>query len=270
MPSSDPLPDFRCALITGASSGLGLEYARQLAPRVKTLVLVARRENLLEEIATDLVEKHPHLRVKTFVADLANDAGRNHLINALSQEELYPDCLLNNAGMGDYGEFRSSEWAKTEQMIRLNMEALTHLTHALLPGLIARRGAILNVSSLASVLPIPDFAVYAATKAYVTSFSEGLRLELRDQGVRVLAVCPGPVKTGFGDVARRRTTSKLPVKEAFYVPAEKVVRDSLRALLLDQPRVYPGLKVAATAALIGLLPMAAVRFIMAARPRRSD
>ncbi len=249
---------------------MGLEYAHQLAPRVETLVLVARRENLLEEIATDLIGKHPHLRVKTFAADLANDSGRNHLLNALSQENLYPDCLLNNAGMGDYGEFRTSDWGKTEQMIRLNMEALTHLTHSLLPGLIARRGAILNVSSLAGILPIPDFAVYAATKSYVTSFSEGLRLELRDQGVRVLAVCPGPIKTGFGDVARRSPTSALPVREGFYVPADQVVRDSLNALLADRPRIYPGLKVAAAAALIGLLPMAAVRLIMGSRPRRSD
>ncbi len=270
MSTSRSLPDFRCALVTGASSGLGLEYARQLAPRVGTLILVARREKLLEEIATNLVEEHPHLKVKIFASDLVNDAGRNHLVNALSEADLYPDCLINNAGMGDYGQFRTSEWSKTEQMIRLNMEALTHLSHALLPGLIARRGAILNVSSLASVLPIPDFAVYAATKAYVTSFSEALRLELRDQGVRVLAVCPGPIKTGFGEAARRNPKSKLPVQEAFYVRADKIVRDSIKALLLDRPRIYPGLKIAAAAALIGILPIAALRLIMSSRPRRSD
>jgi short-subunit dehydrogenase len=155
-------------------------------------------------------------------------------------------------------------------MIRLNMEALTHLTHALLPGLMARRGAILNVSSLASVLPIPDFAVYAATKAYVTSFSEALRLELHDVGVRVLAVCPGPVKTGFGEVARRGSDGKLPVQESFYVPADKVVKDSIQALLRDRARLYPGFKVAAAAAIIGLLPIAAIRLIMSSRPRRSD
>lgn len=263
-------PDFRCALVTGASSGLGLEYARQLAPLVETLILVARREKVLEEIAEELVETHPHLRVKVFPSDLVDEAGRHHLINSLSREDLYPDCLVNNAGMGDYGDFQSSDWAKTEQMIRLNMEALTHLTHALLPGLLARRGAILNVSSLAGDLPIPDFAVYAATKAYVNSFSEALRLELREQGVRVLACCPGPVKTNFGETARRETTSKLPVKGAFYVPSDKVVRDSLRALLKDRPRIYPGLKVAAAAALIGLLPLAGIRLLMASRPRRSD
>jgi short-subunit dehydrogenase len=268
--TQNPLPVFRCALVTGANSGLGLEFARQLSPRTETIVLVARREKQLEEVAAELVADHPHLRAKVFASDLVDDAGRNHLINALSQEDLFPDCLVNNAGMGDYGEFRTSEWAKTEQMISLNMEALTHLTHALLPGLIARRGAILNVSSLAGDLPIPDFAVYAATKAYVSSFSEGLRLELRDQGVRVLASCPGPVKTNFGQTARRSTTTNLPTKESFYVPAEKVVRDSLNALLNDRPRTYPGLKVAGAAALIGLLPLAAVRLLMASRPRKSE
>lgn len=264
------LLEFRCALITGASSGLGLEYARQLAPSVETLILVARREKLLEEIATDLVANFPHLRIKVFASDLVSDTRRDHLINSLSQADLYPDLLINNAGMGDYGEFRSSDWSKTEKMIRLNMEALTHLSHALLPGLLARQGAILNVSSLASLLPIPDFAVYSATKSYVTSFSEALRLELSDQGVRVLAVCPGPVRTGFGEVARRGSASKLPVQESFYVPADKVVRDSLRALCLNRPRIYPGLKVAVAAAIIGLLPIAATRLLMSSRPRRSD
>ena len=149
-------------------------------------------------------------------------------------------------------------------------EALTHLSHALLPGLIAQRGAILNLSSLAGDLPIPDFAVYAATKAYVSSFSEALRLELRSQGVRVLAVCPGPIKTGFGDTARRGSTTKLPVQETFYVPATHVVRDSLQALINDRPRVYPGLKVAAVAGLISLLPLAVVRLVMNQRPRKSE
>lgn len=263
-------PDFRSALITGASSGLGLEYARQLAPHVKTLILVARREKILEDIAEELIAAHPELKVKVLAADLTDPKARIHLINALSTEELYPDLLINNAGMGDYGEFRTSEWEKTEQMIRLNMEALTHLSHALLPSLIAQRGAILNLSSLAGDLPIPDFAVYAATKSYVSSFSEALRLELRDQGVRVLAVCPGPIKTGFGDTARRSTTSKLPVQEAFYVPAEKVVSDSLEALVCDRPRSYPGLKVAAVATAIGILPLAIVRLIMSQRPRKSE
>lgn len=270
MPHSRPITRFSCALITGASSGLGLEYARQLAPETETLILVARRDHLLRDLAQDLVNRHPSLRVRTIPCDLADPNERQHLLNTLSQSRLYPDLLLNNAGMGDYGEFRTSEWPKNEQMLRLNIEALTHLTHSLLPGLIAKRGAIINLSSLASTLPIPDFAVYAASKAYVTSFSEGLRLELREQGIRVLAVCPGPIKTEFGESARRHHTSKLPVKEAFYVSTEQVVHDSLKALHADHARIYPGLKIAAAATLFSILPIAAIRLIMSVRPRRSD
>ncbi len=260
---------YRCALITGASSGLGLEYARQLAPFAETLILVSRREEVLEEIARELIDLHPQLSVKIFSSDLSEASDRANLIGALAAGNLRPDLLINNAGMGDYGEFRSSDWEKTAEMIRLNVEALTHLSHALLPGLSVEKGAILNVSSLGSILPIPDFAVYAATKAYVTSFSEALRLELKDEGVNVLAVCPGPVRTGFGDRARRSTASKLPVQDAFYVAPEQVVHDSLRALVRGRARIYPGLKVAVAAAGIGLLPICAVRFIMSFRPRRS-
>lgn len=259
---------FRTVLITGASAGLGHEFARQLAPRVDTLILVARREKRLAEIAQDLTSKHPQLTVKVFPSDLGSANERRTLLAELKDQDLQPDCLINNAGMGDYGEFHDSDWQKVEAMIRLNMEALTHLTHALLPALIAQRGAILNLSSLASTLPIPDFAVYAATKAYVTSFSEALRLELRDHHVRVLAVCPGPIKTEFGEIAQRDSRSELPVKEAFYVSPEKVVKTSLKALLSDRARHYPGLKVAIAAGLIGLVPLAALRLAMGTRPRR--
>ncbi|MDA7536010.1 SDR family oxidoreductase [Akkermansiaceae bacterium] len=262
-------PAYRCVLITGASSGLGLEYARQLAPSVGTLVLVSRRGEVLEGIARELITQHPQLAVKVFASDLSEASDRSTLLGALASADLRPDLLINNAGMGDYGEFRSSEWGKIGEMIRLNVEALTHLSHALLPGLISEKGAILNVSSLASILPIPDFAVYAATKAYVTSFSEALCLEVRGDGVDVLAVCPGPVKTGFGDRARRSPTSKLPVQDVFYVAPEQVVRDSLAALARGRARIYPGFKVALAAAGIGLLPVAALRLVMSFRPRRS-
>ena len=263
-------PSFGCALITGASSGLGLEFVRQIAPFAQTLVLISRREAVLEEVAERTITDYPHLTVKVFASDLADASSREVLLRSLVAENLRPDLVVNNAGMGDYGEFRTSEWVKIEEMIRLNMEALTHLTYTFLPGLISEKGSIINVSSLASVLPIPDFAVYAATKAFVTSFSEALRLEMRSHGVRVLAVCPGPVKTEFGNRAKRSVGSKLPVQEAFYETPQTVVSDSLKALFEDRARVYPGVKVALTAGLIGLLPLAALRLIMSFRPRRSD
>ncbi len=260
---------YGCAIVTGASAGLGAEFARQLAGRCRTLVLIARREDRLEELADQLAAACPELEIGVIGADLAQAAVRVDVANKILQAGLQPDLLVNNAGLGDYGEFLSAEWPKVEAMLEVNIDALTHLTHLLLPAMVnSGGGAILNVSSLASYLPIPDFAVYAATKAYVTSFSEALRIELRDFGVRVTAVCPGPVSTEFGDVARRSDDAKLPVKEAFRVSPERVVADALEAVDRDRARVVPGWQVAAAAVAISLLPIAAIRLLMGSRPRR--
>jgi len=262
---------YSCALITGASSGLGEEFALQLAPRVDKLVLVARREERLNQIADMIRVRHPHVAVMVFAADLNLANQRENLVKFLTANRFVPDLLVNNAGMGDYGEFVSSDWPKLEAMLRLNIEALTHLTHALVPEMIRRGfGAVVNVSSLASLLPIPDFAVYAATKAYVTSFSEALRIELKEHGIPVLAVCPGPVRTGFGEASRRAPEAKaMPVKEWFYVPKQQVVAESIRALDGNRARVYPGLKTAAAAFVLAALPIFAIRLMMSSRPRRS-
>ena len=261
---------YSCALVTGASSGLGEEFALQLAPRVSKLVLVARRESRLDEIAQRVREEFPHVAVAVFAADLNLAAERGELLSALGRANFVPDLLVNCAGLGDYGEFVTAEWGRIEAMLKLNVEALTHLTHALLPEMVRRGyGAVMNVSSLASVLPIPDFAVYAATKAYVTSFSEALRLEVREHGIPVLAVCPGPVKTEFGSVARRSPEAKaIPGNEWFCVPKEQVVAEALRALDRNRARVFPGWKTAAAAAVLGVLPIALIRLAMSARPRR--
>lgn len=259
-----------CALITGASSGLGAEFALQLAPRVDRLALVARREPLMQQLADDIRDQFPQVAVAVFVADLTQGPERQALVEKLSAAGFLPDLLVNNAGAGDYGEFLSADWSKTESMLRLNIEALTHLTHALLPPMIRRgSGAILNVSSLAGELPIPDFAVYAASKAYVSRFSEALRIELREHRIPVLALCPGPVRTGFGEQARRGPQGpEMPAREAFYVPKEQVVAEALAALDRGHARVFPGWKTAAAAVVIGALPMLAIRLAMGFRPRR--
>jgi hypothetical protein len=240
------------------------------------LVLVARRVDRLRELAGSLAAAHPGLRLRVFGGDLADGVARAALLDGLEREGMVPDLLVNNAGLGDCGEFATAEWSRVESMLRVNIEALTHLTHALLPGMLEQRrnggssAAVVNVSSLASLLPMPDFAVYAATKAYVTSFSEALRLELRGTGVAVLAVCPGPVKTEFGAVARRGAErAEMPASEWFYVPKEQVVREALGALAADRARVYPGWQIAAVAALVGLLPLCALRLAMSFRPRRA-
>ena len=234
------------------------------------MVLVARREERLKALEVELREIAPDLEVGSIAADLSGEKHRAELGARLAGTAWAPTLLVNNAGMGDYGEFVSADWSKLDQMMRINMSALTHLTHQFLPGMIqSGGGAILNVSSLASLLPIPDFAVYAATKAYVSSFSEALRIELSEKNVSVLAVCPGPVHTDFGNQARRsgqREASEM--RDWFFAEAEDVVAESLVALARDQARVYPGWKIALAAAGISLLPLAALRLILSSRPRR--
>jgi hypothetical protein len=262
--------EFDTALVTGASAGIGEEFARQLAPLCRRMVLVARRGERLEALAAALRGQHPHLEVTAVAADLAAPHERLWLIEGLLLRGLVPDLLVNNAGLGDYGDFATADWTRVEAMLRVNIEALTHLTHALLPGMLGSgRGAIIHVSSLASLLPLPDMAVYAATKAYVTSFSEAIRLELRDSGIRVLALCPGPVQTEFGAVAARHPGEEaMPgSRKFFYVEREQVVAEALKALARDRPRHFPGLKVAALALLLGAVPICAIRAALRLRPR---
>lgn len=261
---------FSTALVTGASSGLGEEFALQIAPRVGRLVLVARREPLLQQLASRIRRQCPDVEVVVFEVDLTRETERCRLVENLSQRGFQPDLLINNAGLGDYGEFATADWGKLRDMLRVNVEAVTHLAHLLAPAMIrARRGAIVNLSSLASLLPIPDFAVYAATKAYVTSFSEALRIELKEHGIPVLAVCPGPVKTEFGEVSRRSPDSPvMPANRLFYVPRERVVAEALAALERKSARVFPGWQIAAAALLISAVPICALRLAMGFRPRR--
>ena len=262
---------YRCALVTGASAGLGEEFAVQLAPQVDHLVLVARRAGRMEQLARWVRAEFPATAVTVLAADLASSAERERLAASLREAGLVPDLLVNNAGLGDYGDFVTADWSKLEMMLRVNVEALTHLAHLLTPGMIqAAGGAIINVSSLASLMPIPDFAVYAATKAYVSSFSEALRIELREFNIPVLALCPGPVHTEFGAVARREEhLPGMPARDWFYVPARQVVAEALVALARRKARVYPGLKTAVAAAFISALPMVLLRLIMSRRPRRA-
>jgi len=263
------MKDIDCALITGASAGLGEEFARQLAPRCRSMILVARRGDRLSALAAELSSQHD-IKLRCFEADLSDTTQRVQLHETLTEKSLFPDVLINNAGLGDYGTFVDAPWDKLESMMRVNMEALTHLTHLFLPAMQMRKqGAIVNISSLASLLPIPDFAVYAATKAYVSSFSEALRIELREHGISVLAVCPGPVHTEFGKVAARGEGEAFDgMREWFYVPKERVVAEAIRAMDSDQARVYPGWQIALAAAGISLLPLAILRLVMATRPRR--
>jgi uncharacterized protein len=248
------------ALITGASAGLGREFARQLASPARSLILVARRERSLIELHDKLRQQHPNLTVHIRKTDLANLTQLKELIAWLDREKIEVDLLVNNAGLGDLGLFATSDPTRNEQMTLVNVVALTSLARYLLPRMITRkRGGILNISSSAGFLPIPEFAVYAATKAYVTSFSEALRAEIRGTGVSVCAVCPGPVHTEFEEVAKRPGGQTEIGPEFVYVPVEKVVRDALTAVESDRPTVIPGLAMKVAMILVRLTPMPILR-----------
>jgi len=250
------------ALITGASSGIGREFARQLAGRARSLILVARREQRLNELRDELTQHHPNLRVHIRETDLAKLPQIEELKAWLEREKIDVDLLVNNAGLGDSGPFATSDPTRNEQMTVVNTIALTSLTRRLLPQMIARkRGGILNVSSSAGFLPIPKFAVYAATKAYVTSFSEALRAELRGTGVSVRVLCPGPVRTEFQEVANRPGEQPDSGPEFVHVPVDQVVRDALAALEADRPLVIPGLAMKLGMFLVRLTPMPILRVV---------
>ena len=247
-------------LITGASAGIGREFARQLAARARSLILVARREQRLNELRDELIARHPELRVHVRKTDLADLSQGSELVTWLEHEKLEVDLLINNAGLGDVGPFATSDPVRNEQMTLVNIVALTALTRKLLPQMIAKkRGAILNVSSSAGFLPIPGFAVYAATKAYVTSFSEALRMELRGTGVTVAALCPGPVHTEFQETAKRPGGQPEYGPEFVHVSAEQVVRDALAAIEADRPLVIPGFFMKLGMFLVRITPMSILR-----------
>ena len=249
-------------LITGASAGLGREFARQLAPRVHSLVLVARREDKLNELRDELIRDHANLAVHVRAVDLSDKLQINALVEWLDQNKIEIDLLINNAGLGDLGSFAASDPARDDEILSVNILALTKMTRRVLPQMIARkRGAILNVSSSAGFLPIPEFSVYAASKAYVTSFSEALRAELRGTGVSVTTLCPGPVETEFQQRAQRGGGKPDSAPSFVYVPAETVVRDALAAVEADRPLVIPGLAMKIGMFLVRLTPMSILRFV---------
>jgi short-subunit dehydrogenase len=246
------------AVITGASAGIGRELARQLAARAKLLVLVARRRDRLEQLRTELVARNPALRVEIRQADLSNLEQTMQLAALLTNEPI--DFLINNAGVGDHGSFATADPIHVNEQVLVNVLALTALTRALLPRMIAqKRGAILNVSSSAGFLPLPGIAAYAATKAYVTSFSEAIRAETRGCGITVTALCPGPVDTEFAEVANRESRGEKPRSGPMHVAVEKVAQAGLSAIEQDKALIIPGLAMKIVMAITRALPLSAIR-----------
>jgi len=190
-----------CALITGASSGIGLELAKIHARQGGDLILVARSEDKLQQLKQQLEEQYS-ISVVVIVEDLSQNGAASRVFSQTQAMGLVIDVLINNAGFGGHGLFHTRNLDTEEAMMQVNMRALTSLTHIYLQGMVERRrGRILNVSSTASFVPGPLLAVYCATKAYVTSFSQAIAEEVAVYDITVTALCPGPVKTGFIEAA---------------------------------------------------------------------
>ena len=192
----------KTALITGASTGIGVVFARQLAQRQMELILVARSRDKLEQLAAELEEQYG-VKVTVIVQDLTVAGAGKLVYDTVNQKGINVDLLVNNAGFGGYGAFSEQDLARQLEMIQLNNLVLVELSHYFLrPMLAGAGGAIINVASIAGFQPLPYLSVYAATKAFVLSFSESLWAENKDKGVEILALCPGPTESNFFEVAR--------------------------------------------------------------------
>ena len=190
----------KTALVTGASSGIGLALARSLASRGTHLIIAARSEDKLKEIAAELQKQG--VTVSVFRSDLSQPGAAQRLAEQVSQAGLQVDLLVNNAGFGKWGEFLEVERKQYADLIQLNITALTELCHLFIPGMLQRgEGGIINVGSTASFIPVPFAAVYSASKAYVLMFTEALQGEYGERGIQCMTLCPGGTDSNFATVA---------------------------------------------------------------------
>ncbi|MFC0529491.1 SDR family NAD(P)-dependent oxidoreductase [Phytohabitans kaempferiae] len=248
------------ALVTGASSGLGAEFARQLAARGHDLVLVARSAGRLDALAEELRGAHG-VRVDAFAHDLAAQGAPERVAADLARIGIAVDLLVNNAGFGTAGRFEEIAAGQDTAQLMVNVVSLVGLTRALVPTMLARGGGgVINVGSTAGFQPSPYFATYAAGKAFVLNFSLALREEYRGRGLRVLALCPGPTRTAFFDEVGERAAIGGPM-----MPVGTVVRAALRAFDRDRGYVVPGLANALNAHLTPRRP----RRLVAAMAKRA-
>ncbi|MFH2006349.1 MAG: SDR family oxidoreductase [bacterium] len=254
-----PLED-SVVLITGASSGIGVELARQLARSARALVLLARREDRLQALARELREAHPHLEVVVKPCDVTDLEGLDRTLESVHAAVGDIDVLVNNAGMGDVSFFEAASLDKVTGMLRVNVVSLTHLTHRLVGGMVQRgRGAILNVSSAFGLLFMPAFAAYAGSKNYVTAFTESLRIELRGTGVVVSQLAPGPVATEFMDVAGNPTDRDIP--KFVELSAERCARVAIRQFRRGKALIMPGFWIKALIWSARLTPRVVLRVV---------
>jgi short-subunit dehydrogenase len=247
------------ALITGASAGIGAEFARALAARGYDLVLVARRRERLDALAAEIVGAHPGTNVRSLAKDLFDPHAVTEIASELADADVTIDLLVNNAGFGAHGAFAASDPSSQSGQVALNIAALVDLSRAFVSGMVERRrGGIINVASTAAFQPLPAMAVYGATKAFVLSFSEALHEEVRRSGVSVVALCPGATDTEFFDVAGDDASvgKRRDVRD--------VVRTGLSALDRNRAVAIDGFANAALAGSVRFMPRGLVRRVAAA------
>lgn len=245
-----------CALVTGASGGLGYEYAKLLAADGHDLVLVARSADKLDEIKKEL-EAQYGINVKVIAKDLTKPGAAREVFDEVQRSNLLTELLVNNAGFGAVGDFTLISFEKNMEMVQLNIVALTELTHLVVRRLLQEgkpRGRVMNISSGAGFVPGPGMAVYFATKAYVTSFTEALAQELSGTEITATVICPGATATNFAEVAGNKNS--LIFKSGNVMTAEEVARTSYRAWMLGEPVYITGVANSAPLYVLPFIPRA--------------
>jgi short-subunit dehydrogenase len=230
------------AVVTGASSGIGAELARQLAARGYGVTLVARRRDRLEALAEELAAAHA-IRAEVVAADLTDEAARAGIVDEVARRGLGVAVLVNNAGLSTTGPVHRADPAAELRMVRTDVEAVVHLCTLALPAMVARgAGGVLNVASTAAFQPLPGQAGYAASKAFVLSYGHALRAELKGTGVHVTTLCPGPVRTEFAETAGfSEAESQGSLPSFMWEPADAVARCGVDALAAGRGVAIPGL-----------------------------
>ncbi|HEX4126184.1 MAG TPA: SDR family oxidoreductase [Acidimicrobiales bacterium] len=254
------------AIVTGASSGIGAEIARELARRGHGLTLVARREDRLQALAEELARAHA-VRAEVIAADLTDADSRRGLPALVAARDLIPDILVNNAGFTTMGHVANADRAAELALVRTNVEAVVDLCAMFVPGMVTRhRGAVLQTASTAAFQPLPGQASYGASKAFVLSYGRALAAELHGTGVTVTTLCPGPVETGFAEAAGMtddEAAETLP--RIMWIPAADVARAAVEGMAAGRTVVIPGAANRVGAGLAHLAPKSLLVPLMAKR-----